>query len=168
MASFIAFDLVALGDHDLRSAPLAHRRSLLHELLAGVTPPIYLTPLSDDRQVAEGWLERCGGGGVDGVVAKHGDLRYQPGKRVMMKVKQETTADCVVAGFRWLLDQPVVGSLLLGVYDATGKLAHVGVSSSFTAARRHELVQDLLPFVTPLEGHPGCTASSWGGAHLDD
>ncbi len=153
-ASLVAFDLLALGDDDVRSAPFAHRRSLLQELLAGVAAPIYLTPVSDDRRVAEGWLERFDGGGVDGVVAKHRDLSYESGKRVMMKVKRERTADCVVAGFRWLLDQPVVGSLLLGMYDGTGKLAHVGVSSSFTDARRRELLQELLPFVAPVEGHP--------------
>lgn len=152
-ASFIAFDLLAVGSEDLRSRPFEERRRLLEALLAASGAPIFITPITDDRSAAAGWLDASHRSGIDGVVAKHSRLAYQPGRRAMIKVKQERTADCVVAGFRWLVDRPELGSLLLGLYDESGKLRHVGVASSFTKARRAELLEDLSPLVVPIEGH---------------
>jgi ATP-dependent DNA ligase len=153
-ASYVAFDALLVGDDELLEAPFEHRRSRLEELLAPARPPIFSTPISDDPGTAEGWLRRFHGGGVDGVVAKHRSLPYLPGKRAMVKVKQELTADCVVAGYRELIDEPLVASLLLGLYDGAGGLRHVGVATSFTTARRRELLEELAPSVTSLRGHP--------------
>jgi ATP-dependent DNA ligase len=146
-ASFVAFDLLALGKDDLRASPQADRRRALEAALARARPPVYLTPATLDRAVAADWFSRFEGAGLDGVVAKRLDSAYQPGKRAMVKVKHARTADCVVAGFRWHKNGPgtLVGSLLLGLYDAGGTLHHVGVTSSFTAARRKELVAELEP-----------------------
>lgn len=141
-SSFVAFDLLALGDHDLREEPFATRRAQLQEALGKVEAPIHVTPTTTSPEVARGWFSRFEGAGLDGVVAKAGDLHYQPGKRVMMKVKHERTADCVVGGFRTHKDGGV-GSLLLGLFDAAGVLQHVGVASGFSVARRAELVDDL-------------------------
>ena len=152
-ASFVAFDLLALGDEDFRPAPFAARRERLEELLGTAPRPIFLTPLTDQAEAAAEWLERFAGGGVDGVVAKHGGLPYEPGKRVMVKVKPEHTADCVVGGFRLKADG-VLGSLVLGLYDDEGELRHVGVVTSFTDARRTELLDELRPLVTGIEDHP--------------
>jgi ATP-dependent DNA ligase len=145
-ASFVAFDLLALGDDDLREHPFAERRARLAEALAASAPPVHLTPMTQDVAVARDWFSRFEGAGLDGVVVKASSLRYQPGKRVMVKVKHERTADCVVAGFRWHKEGPVVGSLLLGLFDAGDVLHHVGVASSFSAARRRELVGELQPY----------------------
>ncbi|MDQ3991383.1 MAG: ATP-dependent DNA ligase, partial [Actinomycetota bacterium] len=153
-ASFIAFDLLALGDADLRERPFHERRAALAHLLADARPPLFLTPATDDRRTAEEWLERFQGAGIDGVVAKPRDLRYESGKRSMVKVKRERTVDCVVAGMRPVPGEPRVASLLLGLYSAAGVLHHVGVSSSFAAAVRAELFQDLHPLAVPLAGHP--------------
>ena len=146
-ASFVAFDLIAAGGRDLRSTPLRERRAQLEELAGSLGPPIHLTPMTDDPAVAADWLTRFEGAGLDGVMAKPGDGTYQPGKRVMFKIKHARTADCVVAGFRWHKNGPgtLVGSLLLGLYDASGALHHVGVTSSFTAAMRRNLVTELAP-----------------------
>jgi ATP-dependent DNA ligase len=152
-ALFVAFDLLAQGDDDLLGRPFEERRRRLAKLLASARPPLFLTPLTDDRQQATRWLERYAGRGIDGVVAKHRDLGYEPGRRQMVKVKRERTAECVVAGFRWLLDRPLPSSLLLGLYD-DGDLRHVGIASAFAEARRHELLGELRPLVTSLEGHP--------------
>ena len=145
-ASFVAFDLLALGDRDLHDAPFARaaaRRS------RGVWPTRRRRSTSrrrpTDRAVAADWFARFEGAGLDGVIAKPLDGAYQPDKRVMLKVKHERTADCVVAGFRWHKDGDGVGSLLLGLYDDEGTLHHVGVAASFTAARRTELVDELAP-----------------------
>ncbi|MCU1279993.1 MAG: ATP-dependent ligase, partial [bacterium] len=116
-------------------------------------PALLATPATDDVDVARLWLERFSGRGIDGVVAKPCELRYLPGKRAMVKVKRERTADCVVAGFRWFGDQRVVGSLLLGLYDGA-ELRHIGVSSAFSGARRAELADELRGDVVPLRGHP--------------
>jgi ATP-dependent DNA ligase len=166
---FIAFDLLATDDADLCGRPFTERRARLEALLASppigwpeVAPavgdvgeqPIALSTTTQDRAVAAGWLEAAGSGGVDGVMAKHRSLLYLPGRRVMLKVKPERTADCVVAGFRWLWDRPALGSLLLGLYDAEGTLRHVGVTSSFSREARQALLEDLAPLATPLEGHP--------------
>ncbi|MFN2484661.1 MAG: ATP-dependent DNA ligase [Candidatus Limnocylindria bacterium] len=153
-ASFVAFDLIASDGVDLRAEPFADRRERLERLFAGASGPLLLTPATDDADVAAEWLAGVEGGGVDGVVAKHISLAYVPGKRAMVKVKSERTADCVVAGFRLVVDGHGVASLLLGLYDAAGELRHVGVTASFTQQRRRELLEELAPLVTPLAGHP--------------
>jgi len=156
-ASFVAFDLLAEDDHDLREQPQAERRARLERALAPAGGRIHLTPCTRDRAVAQDWFQRFEGAGLDGVIAKHESTTYQPGKRVMIKVKHSRTADCVVAGFRWHKRGPgeLVGSLLLGLYDAEGSLHHVGVTSSFTGAERRELAADLAPLRHgALEGHP--------------
>jgi ATP-dependent DNA ligase len=146
-ASFVAFDLLALGDDDLQGRPQAERRALLEGALGQARPPVFLTPATRDRALAEDWFSRFEGAGLDGVVAKPLAGAYQPDKRAMVKVKHQRTADCVVAGFRWHKNGPgtLVGSLLLGLYDAAGSLQHVGVTSAFTAARRKELAVELEP-----------------------
>ncbi len=154
-ASFVAFDLLALGSTDLRDEPFSVRRTRLEKALAKAKPPIHLTPATTDADVAHDWFSRFEGAGLDGVVAKDGDLRYQPDKRVMLKVKHERTADCVVGGFRWHKVGGVVGSLLLGLFDDAGVLHHVGVASGFSAARRAEFVDVLEPYRSDArEGHP--------------
>jgi ATP-dependent DNA ligase len=154
-ASFVAFDILALGDRDLCDTPYAERRQILKEALASSAPPVHLTPATDDPEVASDWFSRFEGAGLDGVVAKAGDLRYLPDKRAMFKVKHERTADCVVAGFRWHKEGGIVGSLLLGLYDKEGVLHHVGVASGFKAVRRRELVDELAPFrEDAVDGHP--------------
>jgi len=154
-ASFVAFDLLALDDRDLRPAPFAERRAELERILSAARPPVHLTPATQDRSVAEDWFVRFEGAGLDGVVAKRLDLPYREDERVMMKVKHERTADCVVAGFRWHKSGGVVGSLLLGLYDEHRTLHHVGVTASFTQQRRRELVDELARYkVDSLDGHP--------------
>ena len=161
-ASFVAFDLLALGDDDLRDQPFSRRRELLVEALGKAKPPIHLTPATSDRDVAADWFERFEGAGLDGVIAKPTALTYRPGERAMVKIKHERTADCVVAGFRWHKSGGVVGSLLLGLYDGSGGLNHVGVTAAFTMARRKELVEEIAPYrMESLEGHPW---QSWGQA----
>lgn len=145
-ASFVAFDILALGDRDLRKAPLAERRALLCDALAGVQPPVHVTPCTDDRDVATDWFHRFEGAGLDGVIAKPSGLLYRENVRAMVKVKHERTADCAVVGFRWHKSGPIVGSLVLGLYDDGGSLNHVGVSASFTMQRRKELVDELAPY----------------------
>jgi len=145
-ASFIAFDLLALGDDALVERPFAERRSRLVEALDGQHGPIYVTPLTDSHRLAERWFRTFEGAGLDGVVAKPRDLPYAEDQRVMFKVKHVRTADCVVAGFRWYKRGPVVGSLLLGLNDERGELQHVGVTSSFSLARREELLEEIAPF----------------------
>ena len=163
-ALFVAFDLIALRDDDLRGQPFRDRRRLLERLLADARSPLLLTPLTADVEQAERWLDA--GTGVDGVVAKDADLRYEEGKRRMVKVKRERTADCVVAGFRWLVAQPLPSSLLLGLYDDEGELHHVGVASSFSEAARRSLLDELEPRVVPLEGHPWERGFLLGGSAI--
>jgi ATP-dependent DNA ligase len=155
-AAFVAFDVLAAKGRDLREKPQAARRAALESLLAKVKPPVYLTPVTRDRTVALEWLEHFEGAGLDGVIAKPAGLPYQPGKRVMVKVKHARTADCVVAGFRWYKDtRNAVGSLLLGLYDDQGTLHHVGVTSSFTMERRRALVKEFAPLrKNALKAHP--------------
>jgi ATP-dependent DNA ligase len=154
-ASFVAFDLLALGDTDLRDTPFVERRRLLAEALAAAEAPVHLTPATDDPDRARDWFERFEGAGLDGVIAKATDLLYVPDKRLMLKVKHERTADCAVAGFRVHKDGEGVGSLLLGLFDPAGTLHHVGVATSFSAARRKELVDELAPFrENALAEHP--------------
>ncbi|MCU1379927.1 MAG: ATP-dependent ligase, partial [Acidimicrobiales bacterium] len=165
-ASFVAFDLLALGDDDLTERPFAERRALLEQALAGATSPVHLTPATSDPDTARDWFERFEGAGLDGVIAKATDLHYVPDKRLMLKVKHERTADCAVAGFRWHKDGEGVGSLLLGLYDEEGTLHHVGVATSFSAARRKELVDELEPLrANAVEGHPW---QSWAEAQMNE
>ncbi|MDQ1395643.1 MAG: hypothetical protein QOG64_902 [Acidimicrobiaceae bacterium] len=152
-ASFVAFDLLCLDDADLRERPFGERRALLEEAMAGVQPPVYLTPATADPAQARDWFNRFEGAGLDGVVAKRVSLTYREDERVMLKVKHERTADCVVAGFRWHKSGPIVGSLLLGLFDDAGVLHHVGVTASFTMARRKELVDEVAAYrIPPSEG----------------
>src|SRR4051794_15753215 len=153
-ASLVLFDLPALGDECLLERPFLERRSRLRSLLRAARPPLFLTPATDDSARAAEWLDRLQGAGIDGVVAKHRELRYVPGRREMLKVKRERTADCVVAGFRRLVDRPLPSSLLLGLYDDDGMLVHVGLVSSFSEERRRELLERLLPMRVPLAEHP--------------
>ena len=155
-ASFVAFDLLAVDGGDLRGAPQGERRARLETLLARVEPPIHLTPMTRDRAVAVRWLEEFEGAGLDGVIAKPADAVYQPGRRAMFKIKHARTADCVVAGFRWhKTGAGVVGSLLLGLYDAAGTLHHVGVTSAFTMETRRQLARGLEPLrKNALADHP--------------
>ena len=155
-ASFVVFDLLALDERDARDTPFASRRRLLEQALADVTPPVHLTPITRDRTLAADWFQRFEGAGLDGVMAKPEDGAYEPGKRAMLKIKHARTADCVVAGFRWHKEGPgIVGSLLLGLYDEDGALQHVGVTSSFTMARRRALAAELEPLRTDaLATHP--------------
>ena len=156
-ASFVAFDMLAEGERDLRSLPQAERRLRLEQALAGAAGGVHLTPCRRERSVAEEWFHRFEGAGLDGVVAKHESTTYQPGKRAMVKVKHARTADCVVAGFRWHKQGPgtLVGSLLLGLYDEAETLHHVGVTSSFSMEARRRLVQELDPLrQDALASHP--------------
>ncbi|CAN5766004.1 ATP-dependent DNA ligase [soil metagenome] len=154
-ASFVAFDAVALGHDDLRATPLAERRRRLEDALVSARPPVHLTPGTWDRTVAEDWFARFEGAGLDGVLAKAADGTYQPNKRVQLKVKHLRTADCVVAGFRDHKSGDGPGSLMLGLYDDAERLHHLGVASSFSAARRGELRSELAPYVADdLAEHP--------------
>jgi ATP-dependent DNA ligase len=154
-ASFVAFDLLALGDEDLTEAPLVERRARLEEVLADAAPPVHVTPVTRDLDTARQWFDQFEGAGLDGLIAKPLDLRYQPDKRVMSKIKHERTADCVVAGYRVHKSGPdALGSLLLGLYDERGVLASVGVVGAFPMATRRKLLAELQPLVTTFEGHP--------------
>ena len=154
-ASFVFFDLLCLGDRDLRGEPFESRRRELESLK--VSPPIHITPATRDRTVAADWFRRFEGAGLDGVIAKPVLGTYEPNKRVMFKVKHERDCDCVVAGFRWHKkgDRTLVGSLLLGLFDDGGALQHVGVCASFSNAKRLELVEFLKPYrKDALTDHP--------------
>jgi ATP-dependent DNA ligase len=156
-SSIVFFDLLSEGDDDLRPVPFAERQKKLTALLGRASPPVHVTPSTTDRSVAEDWFRRFEGAGLDGVMAKQTVGRYEPNKRVMLKVKHERDCDCVVGGFRWHKrgERAAVGSLLLGLYDGAGDLQHVGVSASFTDQKRLELVQFLAPYrENALEGHP--------------
>lgn len=163
-ASVVLFDLLALGDRDLRGSPLAERRALLEAALAGPAGSVLVTPATRDRAVAQDWFSRFEGAGLDGVVAKRLEGPYVAGKREMVKVKHARTADCAVAGFRWHKGGvgARVGSLLLGLHDDRGVLHHVGICASFTDARRRELARELEPLREgALEGHPW---RGWAGS----
>ncbi|GIF49618.1 ATP-dependent DNA ligase [Asanoa ferruginea] len=158
-ADFVAFDLLALGDEVLVDEPYATRRAKLEKALARVKPPVHLTPTTHDIDTARRWFEIFEGAGLDGLIAKPADIAYEPNKRLMFKIKHARTADAVVAGFRWHKSGPVVGSLLLGLYDEHGTLHHIGVSSSFSMARRAELLDELADYREPTE-HPWIDADS--------
>ncbi len=156
-SSFVAFDVLAVDGMDLRETAQSERRESLERVLAGAKPPVHLTPVTRDRDLAVEWLARFEGAGLDGVIAKPVTGTYQPGKRAMLKIKHARTADCVVAGFRWHKNgkDELVGSLLLGLYDDRRRLHHVGVTSAFTMARRRELATELAPLrERALEEHP--------------
>ncbi|MDQ6769868.1 MAG: ATP-dependent DNA ligase [Gemmatimonadota bacterium] len=156
-ASVVFFDLLCVNNQSLCDTPFAKRRDRLEEVLAGAEPPLHLTPATRDRKTAADWFRRFEGAGLDGVVAKAEDGTYQPNKRVMLKVKHERECDCVVAGFRWHKtgEKTLVGSLLLGLYDDSGNLQHVGVCASFTNEKRKELVKFLAPYrKNALDDHP--------------
>lgn len=154
-ASFVAFDILALDDEDLRSVGFAQRRKTLESALATAKAPVYVTPATEDHATAERWFEAFEGAGLDGVISKSKDLLYVENKRLMLKTKHERLADCVVAGFRWHKSGDVIGSLLLGLYDEDARLQHVGITASFTMAKRKELVEHLAPYRSDsLDGHP--------------
>ncbi|MGI5439153.1 ATP-dependent DNA ligase [Streptomyces shenzhenensis] len=154
-ASFVAFDLLALDDTSLLDVPLTDRRALLVRALSGTTAPVHLAPATTDIEVARRWFEQYEGAGLDGVIAKPPAGRYRQDERAMFKIKHERTADVVVAGYRFHKSGPVVGSLLLGLYDDRGTLQHVGVSAAFPMKRRAELVEELAPLrMADAAGHP--------------
>ena len=156
-ASFVAWDLLAVDDDDLRGLPLAARRQRLEQAFTRARPPVHLSPATRDRALAEDWFRRFEGAGLDGVMAKRVDEPYRPGERTMIKVKHQRTADCVVAGFRWHKNGAgtMVGSLLLGLYDDEGTLHHVGVTAAFTTAVRRQLVEELAPLrENAIADHP--------------
>jgi ATP-dependent DNA ligase len=160
-ASYVAFDLLALGDDSLLDTPLVERRE---RLLAALhpSPPVFFTPASTDRATAEDWFGRFEGAGLDGVVAKRLDEPYQPDKRALVKVKHERTADCAVAGYRIHKDGNGVGSLLLGLYDDEDQLQHVGVAASFSVKRRAELLAELEPLThDAMVDHPWRDWAEW-------
>jgi len=156
-ASVVFFDLLSEKDRSLCSTPFSERRARLETILSGAKAPLHLTPATRDRDLAGDWFRRFEGAGLDGVVAKAEKGTYEPNKRVMLKVKHERECDCVVAGFRWHKTGPqtLVGSLLLGLYNSSGDLQHVGVCASFTTAKRKELVEFLKPYrKNAMKDHP--------------
>jgi ATP-dependent DNA ligase len=162
-ASIVFFDLLAEGNHNLMGQPFENRRRELERMLAAAAPPIHLTPATTDPEVAADWFRRFEGAGLDGVMAKSISGTYEPDQRVMLKVKHERECDCVVAGFRWdkKLGHSAIGSLLLGLFDPSGALQHVGVCASFTAQKRRELVEFLKPYRRDaLAAHPW---KAWAG-----
>ena len=166
-ASYVAWDLLAVGDEDLRETPLGERRKRLEKLVGSARAPVHLSPATRDRALAEDWFRRFEGAGLDGVMAKRLDEPYRAGERTMIKVKHRRTADCVVAGFRWHKNGAgtMVGSLLLGLYDDKGTLHHVGVTAAFTTAVRKQLVSDLAPLrENALANHPW---REWAAAQED-
>ena len=170
-ASFVAWDVLALGDDDLRGVPQGERRARLEQLLGGATPPVHLTPTTTERATAADWFDRFEGAGLDGVIAKKLDGTYQPGKRAMLKIKHERTADCVVAGFRWHKNGPGthIGSLLLGLYDDGARLHHVGITSSFSWDRRAALVPELAPLrENAMDEHPWKEWAEWSSLGAAD
>ena len=170
-ASFVGWDLLALGDEDFRATPQGERRARLETAFASVKAPIHLTPATHDRSLAADWFDRFEGAGLDGVVAKRLDAPYQPGKRAMLKIKHQRTADCVVAGFRWHKNGPGthIGSLLLGLFDDEGRLHHVGITSSFSWERREALATELAPLREGAsDGHPWQEWADWASAGAAD
>jgi ATP-dependent DNA ligase len=169
-ASIVFFDLLSEGDRDLRGVEFRARRNELKALLSSAAPPIHLTPATNDRHLAVDWFRRFEGAGLDGVIAKAASGTYESDQRVMLKVKHERECDCVVAGFRWHKkgDRAAVGSLLLGLYDGSGALQHVGVCASFTDKKRRELVEYLAPYRTDaLAEHPWRHWAAQGAASAE-
>jgi ATP-dependent DNA ligase len=168
-ASIVFFDLLCEGDRDLRGDPFQDRRQRLRSMLGSITPPIHLTPATQDRRLAADWFRRFEGAGLDGVMAKPVSGLYESDKRIMFKVKHERDCDCVVAGFRWHKkgDGEAIGSLLLGLFDDAGALHHVGVCASFTLERRRELVDYLASYrENALVNHPWRSWAEHGAADV--
>jgi ATP-dependent DNA ligase len=162
-AAFVAFDLLALGDASLLDESMQARRSALVDAVVE-NDVVRVTPATTDRSVAEDWFHRFEGAGLDGIVAKPLAGTYQPGKRSLVKVKHQRTADCAVAGYRIHKDGNGVGSLLLGLFDADGEMHSVGVAASFSAKRRAELLAELEPLTRDaLDGHPWRQWAEWDG-----
>jgi len=161
-AGFVAFDLLALDDADVRAAPFRDRRRLLEAVMEGVEPPLFITPTTTDPVTAKDWFERFEGAGFDGVIAKPLDGAYQENVRAQHKVKHLRTADMVVAGYREHADGQGIGSLLLGLNDGHGALHHVGVASAFSRDRRHDLIAELAPHV--IEAGAAHPWAQWGAA----
>ncbi|HZF96133.1 MAG TPA: ATP-dependent DNA ligase [Allosphingosinicella sp.] len=159
-AQLMLFDcLVDESGTDLAARPLTDRRAALEALHAREdNPSILLSPMTDDRDVAQSWLDMAGGA-LDGVIAKRSDGPYVSGERAMLKIKQLRTADCVVGGFRYATNAREVGSLLLGLFNDEGKLDHVGFTSSFGNEDKAELTKRL----EALRGKPGFTGDAPGG-----
>jgi ATP-dependent DNA ligase len=163
-ASFIVFDLLALGDDDYTGRPFAERRAALASAVPANGRSVHLTPASTDPDTARRWFAEFEGAGLDGVIAKPLSITYQPDKRVMFKIKHQRTADCVVAGYRLHKSGPdAVGSLLLGLYRDDGVLASVGVIGAFPMATRRSLFTELQPLVTTFDDHPWNWAAHMGG-----
>jgi ATP-dependent DNA ligase len=163
-ARFVAFDLLALGDTDYTRRPFAERRDALVAALSSAAPPIHITAATTDRAVAERWFHQFEGAGLDGLIAKPLDGRYEPDKRTMFKVKHERTADCVVAGYRVHKSGPDrIGSLLLGLYNDEGVLASVGVIGAFPMERRRQLFEEMQALVTSFDDHPWAWAKQEEG-----
>ncbi len=169
-ASFVAFDALAFGDESLVDRPFKERRARLEQELGGLTGPTYLTRTTTDAEEAQGWFEQFEGAGLDGVVAKPLGSPYQPNARTMLKIKHERTADVVLAGYRLhktsTPERPLLGSMLLGLY-ADGELQHIGVSASFTEARRAELLEELKPLEVDISEHPWGKWQEWAIANPD-
>jgi ATP-dependent DNA ligase len=154
-AHFVAFDLLALDSDDYTGRPFAERRQALEQALAGARSPVHLTPATADREVAAQWFTQFEGAGLDGLIAKSRSVRYEPDKRLMIKIKHDRTADCVVAGYRpHKSGDDAIGSLLLGLYKENGDLASIGVIGAFPMATRRSLLTELRPLVTTFDGHP--------------
>ena len=154
-AQLVCFDALAVGDTNLTEEPFSARREALEQALAKAGPSVHLTPATTDRATAQEWFGQFEGAGLDGVVAKKLDGPYVEDKRTMFKIKHERTADCVVAGYRPHKSGPdAVGSLLLGLYNAEGELASVGVIGAFPMAVRRDLFKELQPLVTTFDDHP--------------
>ena len=156
-ATLLVFD-VLWSERDRMAEPFSFRRGVLESLAATWTPPILLTPNTTDRGVAESWFVGYESAGVDGLIVKALADPYRPGKRAQGKVKHQRSADVVVAGWRAYTKsgpdgEPIVGSLLLGLYDDEGRLHYVGGAGAFTAKVRRELV-DLLAPVTCAQDEP--------------
>ncbi len=164
-AAVVFWDLLCLGEQSLLTTPFRQRRAALEAALAGAQPPLYVTPITADRDLASDWFRRFEGAGLDGVMAKPAHAAYEPNKRAMLKVKHERDCDCVVAGFRWHkdFDGTAVGSLLLGLYDGEGVLHHVGVCASFTLAKRRELVAFLAPHRVAGDAADSHPWKDWAG-----
>ena len=169
-AGFVAFDLLALGDESFLDRPLSERRAALEQALSGQTGPVFLTRTTTDPAEAQSWFEQFEGAGLDGVVAKPLGSTYQQNARNMLKIKHERTADVVLCGYRLhktsTPELPLLGSLLLGLYDGD-RLQHIGVSASFTAKRRAELIDELKPLETGIENHPWGEWQDWAIANPD-
>lgn len=162
-ASFVAFDILASGQENLMNVPLSDRRRILVESIAPVSF-MCLTPQTESPEDARSWFTRFEGAGLDGVVAKPERGIYAPGQREWVKVKHQRTADCVVGGYRLATNGPGIGSLLLGLYESSGVLHHVGHTSSFSARERREMREWLKGYEGPggfTDGHGLGGPSRW-------